>query len=102
MRDDPDTVCLYIPLMKDLNMSWHAIKKCSRSELNGLLQAYNTHETMHAFDGYTSESISNLAKQDPSIRSKYNRSMLTKSRIEDRLLIKKKKQVGFKQSLGIK
>jgi hypothetical protein len=102
MKEDPDTVCLYIPLMKDLNMSWHDIKSCSRAELNGLLSAYHTYETMHAFDGYTSESIGELAKNDSSVHGKYARSRELRVRMEERMGIYRKKPAGFKQALGIK
>tara|TARA_R100001463_G_scaffold78600_1_gene132932 strand:+ start:4100 stop:4402 length:303 start_codon:yes stop_codon:yes gene_type:complete len=100
MREDPDVVLLYIPLMKDLNMSWHDIKNCSRSELNGIIQAYSTYETMHSFDGYTSEAISQLAKNDKSIPSKYAKYKEVRARMEDRLG-KKKETKSFKAQLGL-
>ena len=102
MKEDPDTVCLYIPLMKDLNMSWHDIQLCSRAELNGLLSAYSTYETMHAFDGYTSETVGELAKNDSSIHGKFARSQELRARMEERMGIKRKKPAGFKQALGIR
>jgi len=102
MKEDPETVCLYIPLMKELNMSWDDIKSSSRAELTGLLSAYNTYETMHAFDGYTAESIGDMAKNDSSIHGKYAKSLETKARMEDRMGVIKKKPTGFKQALGIK
>tara|TARA_R100001509_G_scaffold145171_3_gene101704 strand:+ start:159 stop:461 length:303 start_codon:yes stop_codon:yes gene_type:complete len=100
MKEDPDVVLLYIPLMKELNMSWHDIKSCSRRELNGLIQAYSTHETMHSFDGHTAESVNQLAKQDPSIRGKYAKYLEVRARMEDRIG-KKRETKGFKAQLGL-
>ena len=102
MKEDPDVVCLYIPLMKELNMSWHDIKLCSKTELYGILSAYSTYETMHAFDGYTAESVGQMAKNDPSIHGKFAKSLDTKRRMEERVGIKREGPRGFKQALGIK
>ena len=37
MKEDPDVVCLYIPLMKNLNMTWSEIQSRPKSELHVLL-----------------------------------------------------------------
>jgi len=105
MKEDPDVVNLYIPLMKDLNMSYSEIQSLSRHELNGLLLALDTYTTMHAFDGYTSESIGDLARNDASIHGRYAKTQEVKARMEERMGIqesKKKPMVGFKTALGIK
>jgi len=101
MKEDPDVVSLYIPLMKELNMSWHDIKLCSKTELYGILSAYSTYETMHAFDGYTAEAVGQMAKNDPSIHGKYAKSMELNARMKERMGMKRKGPAGFKQSLGI-
>ena len=90
MKEDPDVVCLYIPLMKELNMSWHDIKLCSKTELYGILSAYSTYET-----------VGQLAKNDPSIHGKYAKSMETNARMKERMGMKRKGPSGFKQALGI-
>ena len=41
MREAPEPVLLYIPLMKELNMSWSDIKNTPRYELEGLLRGVN-------------------------------------------------------------
>ena len=68
MTEAPDAVLLYIPLMKHLGMSWEDIKKAPRWELEGLLEAYNEHETLHSMDGYTSDEVAEIAKNRPQIR----------------------------------
>ena len=39
MKEAPEAVLLYIPLMKDLGMDWSEIKETPRYELEGLLMA---------------------------------------------------------------
>lgn len=102
MKEDPEVVNLYIPLMKDLNMSYGDIQSLSRQELNGLLLALNTYSTLHAFDGMTSESIGEMAKNDSSIHGKFAKSQELKARMEERVGIKRNKPTGFKSALGIK
>tara|TARA_Y100001938_G_scaffold20418_1_gene25853 strand:- start:710 stop:883 length:174 start_codon:yes stop_codon:yes gene_type:complete len=57
---------------------------------------------MHAFDGYTADSIGQLAKNDPSIHGKYARSMELNARMKERMGIKREGPKGFKQALGLK
>ena len=90
MREDPDVVCLYIPLMKDLHMSWSEIKSLPRLELYGILKAMNTYETIHAFDGYSSRDINEMAKNDSSVRGNYSKSLEMRERMERRMGLKKK------------
>ena len=72
MSDAPDAVCIYIPLMKDLGMSWAEIKATPRIELEGILAAYSEYSILHSFDGYSSEDISDMSKKKPELRSRYN------------------------------
>ena len=57
---------------------------------------------MHAFDGYTAESVGQMAKNDPSIHGKFAKSLETKRRMEERVGVKREGPRGFKQALGIK
>lgn len=84
MRDSPEAVYLYIPLMKELNMSWKEIKKTPKIELEGIIHAYSTYSRIHAFDGYSSDDIGQLAKDKPQIRSDYAKSMETRARLEEK------------------
>ena len=61
--------------MKELNMSWSEIKSTPRFELLGLMGAMSNYNTLHAFDGYTSKDIGEMAKNNPSIRGDYNKYM---------------------------
>ena len=85
MQNTPDAVCLYIPLMKDLGMSWPDIKATPRIELEGLMQAYNEYTLVHNFDGYTSEDVSEMAKSKPQVRSQYMHHMEAKSRLDEKI-----------------
>ena len=46
MKEDPDVVCLYIPLMKELHMDWAEIQSLPKTELHGILKAFNSYELM--------------------------------------------------------
>tara|TARA_R110000824_G_scaffold33611_2_gene107730 strand:+ start:309 stop:608 length:300 start_codon:yes stop_codon:yes gene_type:complete len=92
MRESPEAVFLYIPLMDKLRMTWSDIKQTPKNELEGLLGAYHTYHTIHAFDGYAPDEISKLAKDKPSIRSDYNRSITLKAVMEEK--IGRKRNVG--------
>ena len=94
MTDSPDVVYLYIPLMKDLNMSWGELKSLPRKELEGLLFGLSQYMRMHQFDGYDEEEIGNLAKDKPQVRSDYYKYMELKSEYDERLGLKRKTQ-GF-------
>tara|TARA_R110002012_G_scaffold322046_1_gene554235 strand:+ start:4164 stop:4460 length:297 start_codon:yes stop_codon:yes gene_type:complete len=92
MRESPEAVYLYIPLMDKLQMSWSEIKNTPKHELEGLLGAYHTYNILHAFDGYTPEDISGIAKDKPHIRSEYSKSLEMKAIMESKL--GKKRIVG--------
>jgi hypothetical protein len=73
-------VTLWIPLMKDLGLSYTEVKESSRTELLGLLKGLSNYNTVHAFDGYTSDDISELAKKNPSIRGDYASTQAMKAK----------------------
>ena len=73
MQNSPDAVLIYIPLMKDLGMSWKEIKETPRIELQGLLNSFQEYNVLHSFDGYSAEDVASLAKNKPEVRSQYNR-----------------------------
>ena len=83
MLDSPDAVMLYIPLMKELGMSWNEIKNTPRSELECLLAAYTQHENFHAMDGYDDNDISNMAKNKPSIRHTWHKYLEQRAKFEE-------------------
>ena len=85
MRDSPDAVCIYIPLMKDLGMSWAEIKATPRIELEGILTAYSEYNTLHTFDGYSSEEVSEMAKKKPELRSQYGKYIEANRNLKERL-----------------
>jgi hypothetical protein len=84
--------------MKELGMSWSEIKATPRHELNGLLVAMSNYNILHAFDGYTGEEISKLAKDKPQVRSDYGKSMELKAKYEMRAG-KQQKTKSFKDLL---
>ena len=71
MKEAPEPVLLYIPLMKELNLSWSEIKSTPRFELEGLLMAFGEYSRLHSMDGYDSEDINQMAKNKPSVRGKW-------------------------------
>jgi len=73
-------VTLWIPLMKELGLSYTEIKESSRTELLGLLTGLSNYNTVHAFDGYTDKNISEMAKENPSVRGDYARTQGMKAR----------------------
>ena len=85
MKEAPEAVCIYIPLMKDLGMSWAEIKNTPRTELEGLLMAFSEYRVLHSFDGYSEKDISSMAKDKPEIRSKYGEYVLANRRLKERL-----------------
>ena len=82
MVDSPEAVLLYVPLMKELGMSWREIKQTPRMELEGLLAASSEFNLLHAMDGYEPKDINDMAKHRPSIRSDYNRYMEQRRKYE--------------------
>jgi len=89
MTDSPDVVYLYIPLMKDLNMSWGELKSLPRKELEGLLFGLSQYSRMHQFDGYDESDIGDMAKNKPQIRSDYYQYRELKEKYEAKLGVKK-------------
>ena len=83
MVDSPEAVLLYIPIMKDLGMSWKDIKSTPRMELEGLLAASHEYNLLHAMDGYEPKDISDMAKHRPKIRGDYNRYMDQRRKYEE-------------------
>ena len=73
MTASPDAVLLYVPLMKETNMTWEEIKRTPRHELQGLLAACYEHGILHSMDGYDANDISDMAKNKPSVRGDWNR-----------------------------
>lgn len=69
MSEAPEPVLLFIPLMKDLGMSWKEIMSTPRYVLEGLLMALIEHNHLHSMDGYTDKDISEMAKNRPEVRS---------------------------------
>ena len=85
MRNAPDAVCIYIPLMKDLGMSWADIKRTPRVELVGLLRAYSEYLLLHSYDGYSDKDISEMAKNKPEVRSQYGQYIEANRRLKKKL-----------------
>ncbi len=85
MKTSPDAVCIYIPLMKHLGMSWNEIKRTPRKELEGIITALGEYNILHSFDGYNDKDISEMAKNKPEIRSKYGEYILANRRLRDKL-----------------
>ena len=71
MIQSPEAIFLYIPLMKDLGLSWTEIKSTTKQELEGLLYGLSQYSRYHQFDGYDEKDISEMAKNKPQIRSDY-------------------------------
>ena len=92
MIESPDAVYLIIPLMKELHMSWSEIKDTPRFELVGLLGALGNYSTLHSFDGYTSENIREMSKNNSSINADYSKYLEMKAKYERRTGKQKKVQ----------
>ena len=92
MIESPDAVYLIIPLMKELHMSWSEIKNAPRFELVGLLGALGNYSTLHSFDGYTSENIREMSKNNPNISADYSKYLEMKEKYERRTGKRKKVQ----------
>ena len=82
MTESPDAVLLYVPLMKETNMTWEEIKRTPRHELQGLLAACYEHGILHSMDGYDANDISDMAKNKPAIRSDWNKYMEMRRKYE--------------------
>ena len=72
MSNSPDVVNYYIPLMKDLNMTWEEIKNTPRYELQALIVALNEFNILHSFDGYSDKDVQEMAKNNPEVVSYYS------------------------------
>ena len=83
MTASPDAVLLYVPLMKETNMTWEEIKRTPRYELAGLLAACHEYRVLHSMDGYNADDIGRLAKDKPRIRSDWNKYQETRRKYED-------------------
>lgn len=82
MTNSLDAVRLYIPLMKETNMTWEEIKRTPRWELEGVLAACHEYNLLHSMDGYDAKDIGDLAKNKPEIRSQWGRYMAQKRKYE--------------------
>ena len=89
MSDSPDVIYLYIPLMKELHLSWSELKSLPRNELEGLLFGLTQYTRMHQFDGYSEEEIGKMAKDRPQVRSDYYKYRELKDEYDARLGVKK-------------
>ena len=90
MKESPTPVLLYIPLMKDLGMSWKEIKETPRVELEGILTAFAQHNIIHSYDGYSEKDISEMAKNKPEIRKQYGDYVMANRELKRKLGQKEK------------
>lgn len=95
MTNTPRPVILYVPLMKELGISWSEIKKMPAWELEGLQGALNEYNTLHSMDGYTDKDISEIAKNKPQIRSQWQRYREKQAKFDD--LLGKKRNLSFEE-----
>ena len=91
MTASPDAVLLYVPLMKETNMTWDEIKRTPRLELEGILAACHEYSLLHSMDGYDAGDITEMAKNKPSVRGDWNRYMEQRRKYE--VLIGRKENV---------
>ena len=82
MTNSLDAVQLYVPLMKETNMTWEEMKRTPRYELEGLLAACHEYSLLHSMDGYEPKDISDMAKHKPSVRQDWNRYMAQRRKYE--------------------
>ena len=92
MGESPIPVYVYIPLMKDLGLSWNEIRNTPRRELDGLLMALSNYNQIHQFDGYDDNDIKEMSKNKPSVRAAYLKSIEKKTIFERRAGKKQEKQ----------
>tara|TARA_Y100001951_G_scaffold103825_1_gene113625 strand:+ start:2428 stop:2796 length:369 start_codon:yes stop_codon:yes gene_type:complete len=101
MMETPEPVLLWIPLMKELGMSWTDIKNAPAFELRGILAAYHAYEDLHSMDGYSDSEISDMAKNKPEIRQNWHRYKETQRKYQDMMIGNEKmrseeaRQIGF-------
>ena len=85
MSESIEAIYLYIPLMKELGMSWYEIKNTPRHELEGLMSAYGSYNLLHAYDGYTPDQIGKMSKDNPAVRNQYAKHREFKIRMESKM-----------------
>ncbi len=100
MKESPEPVLLYIPLMKELGLSWSEIKDTPRIELEGLLCALSEHQVLHSLDGYDSDDIGKMSKTKPILRSQYAKYMSQKAKYYKGMEANNK-PTSFKEALKI-
>ena len=81
-------------------MSWPEIKATPRIELEGIMTAYSEYTSVHSFDGYSAEDVSQMAKDKPQVRTQYMEHMEAKDRI-DKKLGKKRQRARVKDIKGL-
>jgi len=96
MKEAVEPVYLYVPLMKELGMSWETLKNTPRWELEGLLHAFSEYTILHSMDGYTDKHVNQLAKESPEIRSHWNAYQEKKAKYEERAGTRKE-PIKFKE-----
>ena len=70
MLESPDAVLIYIPLMKELGMSWNEIKNTPNNELRCLLGAcVQSHTVTINTDGTMDETIEFMSYITPVFQS---------------------------------
>ena len=93
MTETPRPVVLYVPLMKELGITWSEIKRMPSWELEGLQGALNEYNVLHSMDGYTDKDINDMAKNKPEVRSQWAKYKEKQAKYDD--LIGKKRNVSF-------
>jgi len=93
MTETPRPVILYVPLMKELGISWTDIKNMPSWELEGLQGALNEYNALHSMDGYTDKEINEMAKNKPEIRGQWARYKEQQAKYHD--LTGKERKVNF-------
>mgnify|MGYP006411701291 CR=1 FL=1 len=91
MMAAPEAIFLYIPLMKELALSWLEIKSLPKRELEGLLYGLSQYSKYHQFDGYDEQDIGEMAKNKPQIRSDYYAYRKLKDEYDEKMGVKRKK-----------
>jgi len=100
MMAAPEAIFLYIPLMKELGLSWLEIKSLPKRELEGLLYGLSQYSKYHQFDGYDEQDIGEMAKNKPQIRSDYYSYRELKDKYDERMGIKRVKEKTPSQLAG--
>ncbi len=85
----PEAIFLYIPLMKELGLSWTEIKTSTKRELEGLLYGLSQYTKYHQFDGYDEKDIGEMAKRKPQVRSDYYKYVELKADYDEKIGMKK-------------